>query len=161
MRKRVPAELKSRAADLRVLAWAPSGSSWLAALEDRLLLPDQVEPTSLPWDLILRASWEQDRAEVVYQPSAGESPKSLTIPVSGGFEVLAAVVREQVMGSIVIQHHVELVGQTGARLIARRVPGKTDLRWSVVFDAGVDSKDPLVREQVDFALSFLRSSLGV
>jgi len=161
MLRRVPAELKARADGRRVLAWATSGSSHLAALEDGLLLPDHFEPSLLAWDLILRASWEQDRAEVVYQPSAGDSPKSITIPVSGEFEVLAAVVREQVMGSIVIQHHVELVGETGARLIARRVPGETDLRWSVVFDAGVDSKDPIVREHIDSALNSLRSSLGV
>jgi hypothetical protein len=97
----------------------------------------------------------------VYQPSAGEAPRGLTVPVSGEFEVLAAVVREQVMGSIVIQHHVELVGEIGARLIARRVPGENDLRWSVVFDAGIDTKNPLIREQVDAALLSLRSSLGV
>jgi hypothetical protein len=144
-----------------VLAWAVSGSDFLAALDDGLLLPAGDAPAQLPWDLILRASWEPDRAEIVYQPSVGESPRSLTVPVSGEFEVLAAVVREQVMGSIVIQHHVELAGEIGARLIARRVPGETELRWSVVFDAGIDTKNPLIREQVDAVLTSLRSSLGV
>ena len=158
---RTPSELKARADGRRILAWASSGSSQVAALETELLLPEGLEPGQLPWDLILRASWEPDHADIVYQPQAGGSPRTLVIPVSGEFEVLAAVVREQVMGSIVIQHHVELKGEIGARLIARRIPGDTALRWSVVFDAGIDTKDPIMRERADEALSTLRTSLGV
>ena len=158
---RVPAELKTRAEGKRVLAWAASGSSSLAATEAGLLLPDGMDPALLPWDLILRASWEHDQAEIVYQPSAGEAPRTLAVPVQGELDVLAAVVREQVMGSIVVQHHVELIGEAGARLIARRIPGETEFRWSVVFDPGIDTKDQWVRDQVDAALRSLRSSLGV
>ena len=159
--RRTPAELKARTDGRRILAWAASGSSHVAALETELLLPEGTEPGQLPWDLILRASWEPDHADIVYQPQAGGAPRTLVIPVSGEFEVLAAVVRERVMGSIVIQHHVELKGEIGARLIARRIPGDTALRWSVVFDAGIDTKDPIMRERADEALSTLRTSLGV
>ena len=74
---------------------------------------------------------------------------------------LPEVVRERVTASIVIQHHVELVGERGARLLARRVPGTTDLRWSVVFDAGLDPADPELRRRADEALAVLRTSLGI
>ena len=161
MRKRVPAELKSRAADRRVLAWASSGSSWLAATEAALLLPDGCEPTELSWDLILRVTWPDAFAEVAYQERAGGAPLVIKVPVQGEVEILAAVVREQVMASIVVQHHVALDGDRGARLVARRVPGETEFRWSVVFDSGVDSANPEIRELVDSALLSLRTSLGV
>ena len=161
MRKRVPAELKSRASGKRILAWAPSGSSWLAATEAALLLPKGTEPAELSWDLILRVTWPGDFAEVAYQERAGGSPRVIKVPVQGEMEVLAAVVREQVMASIVVQHHVAVDGDRGARLVARRVPGETDFRWSVVLDSGVDSSDPDVRERVDAALATLRTSLGL
>jgi len=159
--RRVPAELKSRAAGDRVLAWAPSDSSWLAATEAALMLPEGFEPAELSWDLILRVIWPGDFAEVAYQERAGGAPRVIKVPVHGEMEVLAAVVREQVMASIVVQHHVAVDGDRGARLVARRVPGETDFRWSVVFDFGVDSSNPEVREQIDSALATLRTSLGV
>jgi len=161
MRKKVPAAVKTRANGMRVLAWAPSGSSWLAATEAALLLPEGVGPTELSWDLILRVTWPDAHAEVAYQESAGGAPHVVKIPVQGEIDILAAVVREQVMASIVVQHHVAVDGDRGARLVARRVPGETDFRWSVVFDSGVDSADPQVRERVDAALANLRTSLGV
>jgi len=159
--RRVPAELKSRGDGDRVLAWAPSGSSWLAATEAALLLPEGFEPAELSWDLILRVTWPGDFAEVAYQERAGGAPRVIKVPVHGEMEVLAAVVREHVMASIVVQHHVAVDGDRGARLVARRVPGETDFRWSVVFDSGVDSSSPEVRERIDSALATLRTSLGV
>jgi hypothetical protein len=161
MLKRVPTELKSRAAGRRVLAWATSRSSWLAATEAVLLLPDGFESAELSWDLILRVTWPPDLAEVTYQESAGGAPRIIKVPIQGEFEVLAAVVREQVMASIVVQHHVAIDGDRGARLVARRVPGETEFRWSVVFDSGIDSSDPVVHDRVDAALATLRTSLGV
>jgi hypothetical protein len=66
-----------------------------------------------------------------------------------------------VTSSIVVQHHAELVGERGARFVARRVPGSTDLRWSVVFDTGLDPADPELRRRADEILADLRASLGV
>jgi hypothetical protein len=71
------------------------------------------------------------------------------------------VVRERVNASIVVQHHAALVGDAGARLVARRIPGSTDLRWSVVFDPGLDPSDPDLRARADEALTALRSALGI
>jgi hypothetical protein len=71
------------------------------------------------------------------------------------------VIRERVNASIVVQRRIELVGERGARFVARREPGTTDLRWSVVFDAGLDPSDPELRRRADEALAALRVSLGV
>jgi hypothetical protein len=53
------------------------------------------------------------------------------------------------------------VGERGARFVARRVAGSSELRWSVVFDVGLDPADPDLRRRADAILGELRTSLGV
>jgi hypothetical protein len=83
------------------------------------------------------------------------------VPVTGDIGTIAGVVRERVNASIVVQDRITLSGRAGARVVARRVPGSTDLRWSVVFDPGLDPGDPALRAAADAALAELRASLGV
>jgi hypothetical protein len=47
--------------------------------------------------------------------------------------------------------------------VARRAPGGgvADIAWSIVFDAGLDPGDPVLRQSADRALADLRSSLGI
>jgi hypothetical protein len=161
MRFRPPAEVRARVPGERVLAWLPSGSSSVVATETGLLLAEGQDPQRLSWDLVLRAVWGEDGVDITAQTSPGSRPVVVHVPVTGDAETLAGVVRERVNASIVVQHHVALVGDKGARVVARRVPGSTELRWSVVFDAGLDASDPALRDQADAALADLRSTLGV
>lgn len=161
MRLRAPAEVRARAAGERVLAWLPSGSSSLVATDVALLLPEGSEPARVPWDLVLRAQWAEDSLDVTVQSGPGGRPVVVHVPVTGDISTLAGVVRERVNASIVVQDHVTLSGTAGARVVARRVPGSTDLRWSVVFDPGLDPSDPALRAAADAALAELRASLGV
>ncbi len=158
---RLPGELRRRAAPDRVLAWTRSGTSELAALDTALLLPDGSDPERIPWDLVLRASWSDGRLEVSAQDRPGGAARTVVIPVAGDLGSLPEVVRDRVNASIVVQHHVALRGESGARIVARRRPGSTDLRWSVVFDPGLDAADPALRAAADAALVVLRDSLGV
>jgi hypothetical protein len=145
-----------------VLAWAPSGTSSVVATDTALVLAAGATPERIPWDLVLRAAWEPGCVEVSWQPTAGARPESVRIGVDEPDpQVLAGVVRERVTASIVVQQHAELVGELGVRLVARRVPGSADLRWSVVFDAGLDPRDPDLRQRATDALAALRGSLGV
>ncbi|CAB4852419.1 unannotated protein [freshwater metagenome] len=144
-----------------MLAWMPSGVSSMIATEQALVLPAGSAPERLAWDLVLRASWEPDSVEVISQDVAGGRPLSRRIAVESDPGVLPHVVRERVMASIVVQHHVALDGERGARMVARREAGSTDLRWSVVFDAGLDPADPVLRARADEALAEVRASLGI
>jgi len=146
----------------RVLGWCASGRSSVVATEKSLLLPE-VEGGALriPWDLVLRTAWEEDAVEVTAQDSPGGRPVVHRIALSADPIVLASVIRERVNASIVVQRRIELVGERGARFVARREPGTTDLRWSVVFDAGLDPGDLDLRRRADEALAALRVSLGV
>jgi len=161
VRGRAPAEVRRRAEGRRLLAWLPSGSSALVATDAELLLPEGSVPASIPWDLVLRVTWVVDSVEVTAQERAGSRPVVHRVPLTGQPGELAEAVRERVNASIVVQHHVALVGERGARFVARRTPGTDELRWSVVFDAGLDPADPALREQADEALGALRASLGV
>lgn len=161
MRFRTPSEVKARAGGERVLAWLPSGASSVVATEIALVLPDGVEPQRVPWDLVLRAQWSEGVLDLTAQDGPGGRPRHVQVPFTGAPDVLAGVVRERVNASIVVQDHVTLSGTQGARVVARRVPGSTDLRWSVVFDAGLDPRDPELRARADAALAELRASLGV
>ena len=161
MTLRAPAEVRRRTDGRRVLAWAPSGTSSLVATEELLVLPEGFDPSALGWDRILRVSWGTDVVEITAQPTPGAAPVVLRVHVVLGTGVLPAVVRERVNASIVVQHHVPLVGELGARVVARRTSGSDELRWSVVFDAGLDPADPGLRDQADSALAELRTSLGI
>jgi hypothetical protein len=168
MRFRAPAEVRERVPGERVLAWMPVGESSLVATETTLVLPedDGVRRTAgadlrVPWDRILRASWEPEIVEVTAQPETGGRPVVHRVRISGEPGVLPEVVRERVTASLVVQHHALLDGEKGARFVARRVPGSTDLRWSVVFDSGLDPSDPLLRARADQILADLRASLGI
>jgi hypothetical protein len=153
--------VRERAGRERVLAWLPSGGSSVVATERALLLPEGTDPATLPWDRVLHASWDATSIRISAQDPAGGRPVELRVPVPDDHGSLPEVVRERVKASIVVQHHVELHGEQGARLVARRTPGATELRWSVVFDPGLDPTDPVLRARADEALVVLRTALGV
>lgn len=161
MRLRPPVEVRARVGRDRLLGWTASGTSSLVATDTALLLPVGEEPERVPWDLVLRVTWNEDAVEITAQASPGGRPVTHRVPVGRELGGLPDVVRERVNASIVVQHHVELEGERGARLVARRAPGSADLRWSVVFDAGLDPSDPDLRERADRALADLRASLGI
>jgi hypothetical protein len=160
VRLRTPAEVKARVPRERVLAWAPSGSSSVVATDDALVLPQGADPERVPWDLVLRVSWEPGGFELVSQerPGARADTRQVPVPDAGA---LPGVIKERVNASIVVARQVALDGERGARIVARRTPGSSELRWSVVFDAGLDPRDPDLRAAADEALAALRGSLGV
>lgn len=49
----------------------------------------------------------------------------------------------------------------GARIIARRSLDDDTATWNVVFDAGLDSSDPALREAADAAIERLRAATGL
>jgi len=160
MRLRAPAEVRERVPGERVLAWAPSGTSTVVATEDALVLPNGSGGDRVPWDLVLRVSWEQGGFELVSQPRPGAPAATVLVPVPEP-GALPGVIKERVNASIVVARHVPLADDGGARIVARRTPGSSELRWSVVFDPGLDPRDPALRAAADEALAALRGSLGV
>jgi len=161
VRLRTPDSVKARATGELVLAWVASGDSSIVATENALLLPAGSTPERIPWDLVLRASWNERTVEVTSQDVPGAPAVVHRVAFAGDPGSLPGVVRERVNASIVVIRHVALRGEQGARLVARRHPSDSHLRWSVVFDPGLDPRDPDLRRDADEALRVLRASLGV
>jgi len=123
-----------------------------------LYLPNGVV---LGWNEIDQVVWHLDesRLDLVTLPIDGPARSyQIHLPDPGR---LPELVRERVTSSIVVNHHVPLVGRRGAKIIARRIPGLDDLDWIVVYDQGVDGGDPEVKERVGDAVAVLRRDLGV
>jgi len=163
---RLPAEIRARIGREHVLGWGTWQASrfelgHVVATNLALHLIKSVDGVDsvLPWDIFVSASWNEPQLDVVVQQSAGEPPvrRSLTLPEPGH---VPEAVRDRVTSSIVFSTQLALVGDRGARFTARRVPGTPELRWSVVFDPGLDSSDPDLRGAAEARLADLRTQLG-
>lgn len=150
-RRRAPAEVRDKAGEGKPLAWAPVAQEWLIATADVLIVPGR-EP--LGWVDVVRAAWD----EPVLELQLPEGMYRLVLEEPGH---IPQVVNERVKASIVIQHHVPLVGDKGVRIVARRTPGGSEVSWRVTFDPGLDPEDPDLRRGADDALTQLRTSIGL
>jgi len=147
----------------RLLSWARGpaaidGSPSLVVATDRALYTfGGSEP--IPWERVMRAAWDDPIQEVVTADGrGGVDVIRLTLDDAGS---MPQVIFERVMATIVMQRHVELVEKAGATLVARRVRDSDEIRWEVVFDAGLDPSDPVLRAGADEELAALRSSVGI
>jgi len=163
--ERLPAQIRSFLGGEKVLAWGhwqasrvESGYAVATARALHLIKPD-ADPTVIPWDSVVRASWDEPVADLVVQPVPGGPSirRSITLPVP---RRVPEAIRDRVTANIVHSTYVELTDQGGARLIARRTYGSPELRWAVVFDAGLDPSDPGLRARAESELATLRSLLG-
>lgn len=149
--RRIPAEVQDLAGEQRVLAWAAVDDGWVVTTRDRLLLPGR-DPVD--WQDVVRAAWDDPVLEV-------QVPSGIVRLVLHAPGNVAEVVNERVKASVLVQHHVALIGDKGVRLVARRKPGDTGIMWRVTFDPGVDPNNPALRAAADDALAELRATLGL
>jgi hypothetical protein len=113
----------------------------------------------LPYEDILRAVWDEETASLrVWEPSLPAG--SVEIPLAKP-DRLPETVRERVTSTLIVSQHVPLRGRRGVWLTARRRPGDTETRWTMVFDAGLDVSDSNLRTRAAAALEDLRQSTGV
>lgn len=114
------------------------------------------------WEDVVQASWADDALEVTLGPAAAR--RTVTLDFAQPAQV-PAVVRERVEWTVLATQHVDLTlpdgRRAGARMSARRSPRSGDVAWSVVFDAGVDARDPAWRGAADLAVAELQASLGL
>jgi len=148
----------------KVVAWGASSAgdptqSTVAAATDRALYL-QVTGERLPWNTILKATWEQPLLELTIADAAGGPPRVLAVELEESRDLPAAV-HDRVTASVVVSERVDLGDGAGALMVARRGSDDGVIRWSVVFDPGLDPSDPVLRQAADAALTRLRDSLGI
>jgi hypothetical protein len=147
----------------RVVAWGsgpgadPTQTLFVAATDKALYL--QATGDRLPWDRISKATWDEPTLEVIAEGGAGQPSRLLRVRVEDPRDLPAAV-HDRVTASVIVSERVDLGDGAAALMVARR--GDADeVRWTVVFDSGLDPSDPASREAADAALARLRESLGI
>jgi hypothetical protein len=130
----------------RPLAVAPTrGGSYVVATSAALHLPTTSGGFSrLPWERVDQASWKDGRLHV--RTTAGGPGYSVGLTDPGS---VPETVRERVTATIVVNHHARLPGGGAVRIAGRRPPGGGEVRWSFVFEAGLDPSDPGLRAQAE------------
>lgn len=150
----------------RLLGWGEStgdhnGAVVATNLAFRLPGLTRLPVERIPWDRVIRAAWDDPVQELTVQLESGTPTTTLRLVMPGATSV-PLVVRDRVTASVVAQEHVPLLPDgLGARMVARREPGTGRMRWAVVFDSGVDARDPAIRAMADEALARVRGSLGL
>lgn len=147
----------------RVIAWGIGNArevetTYVFATDQALY--DQRSGRRYPWQDIVKGMWEDPEFHLTFASSHGV--ERVVINLDEPRDVPAAV-RDRVTDTVVVSQYVEFTDGAGAQLVARRDPGGdvADIRWSVVFDAGLDPQDAGLRAKADEALAQLRSSLGI
>jgi len=141
----------------RVIAWAPDQRDpelFVIATNEAIY----AKGSAIAWVDIIRAQWNEPFLELTTEQAGGRSQR-LRIPLAEP-GLLPAAVRTQVTANVVVSETLILANGSQCLAAARRQPGD-EISWTVVFDEGVDPADPENRAQADFALSELRSALGI
>ncbi|QKG26326.1 hypothetical protein [Actinomadura verrucosospora] len=142
----------------RVLASAPTrGGSHVVATTTALHVPT---PSGgflrVPWERVDQATWKDGWLHVEETSGGGEHHVRLTEPGS-----VPETVRERVTATIAVTHQAKLPGGGKVRIAGRRPAAGGDVRWSFVFDAGLDPDDPGLRAQAEQVLEDLRRQTGL
>ena len=135
-------------------AFATQPEITIAATDHALYLGTEER---LGWNDIVRATWEPPVLTLVLD-TQGRRTRQVTLPEAGD---LPALVRTYVTDSVVVSEQVEVAPGAGARLVARRAGLSGEIRWSVIFDEGLNSQDPVLQAAAMERLALLRETLGI
>jgi hypothetical protein len=125
------------------------------ATDAALHFPGEDGFTRLPWERVQQAVWKD---AVLIIREVGGTRHRVQLADAGS---VPETVRERVTASVVVSSHVTLHGG-GVRIAARRpTRGNGELRWSFVFDAGLDPADPGLLAEAEQALEELRRQTGL
>ncbi|MGK5554353.1 hypothetical protein ACSNOI_22340 [Actinomadura kijaniata] len=142
----------------RALAVAPTrGGSHVVATSLALHVPTAEGGfTRVPWENVDQASWRDGWLHVQETGGGPEHHVRLTEPGS-----VPETVRERVTATIAVNHQAKLPGGGSVRIAGRRSPADGTVRWSFVFDAGLDPDDPGLRAHAEQVLEELRRQTGL
>lgn len=151
-RRRLPAASRPELQrDERVLAWATTANEAVVVVTNfGLWLPGITGSARLGWHEIHKATWS-GRALLVVPARETEARETYTEMVDEGTVSVTLLdpdkvpeqVRARVTKSVAYTSHHALPGG-GVRVVARRVPGKDGLRWTVRYDPGTPADDDAV-----------------
>ena len=147
----------------RVISWgvgdkADPDDSLIVATDAALY--EQRSRQRIEWQRVTKGTWEQPEFVIDFDDDG--LARRLRIRVDDARDIPAAV-RDRVTDTVVVSEYRTLEGDRGAFFVARRPPNGDvgDIRWSVVFDEGLDPESPAMRERADAELEQIRATLGI
>jgi len=112
--------------------------------------------TRIPWERVDHATWKDGRLRV--QETGGRARHDVRLTRPGS---VPETVRERVTATIAVSHQAVLPGGGKVRIAGRRPTTGGDVRWTFVFEAGLDPDDPGLRAQAEQVLEELRRQTGL
>jgi hypothetical protein len=116
--------------------------------------------SSVRWDLIESAVWEEPQLHLVVRTDPGAGPERISMTLTDS-RSLVETVRDRVTASVLTSQRRALPSGAVATFAARRRSDDGTIVWSVVFDGNPDLTDPVLRAEADAVLADLRGSLGI
>lgn len=113
----------------------------------------------LDWHDVEKATWSRPVLTVVRVAEIAGAGERRTVQLEQE-GMLPDAVRSAVTGSVGWSTHYRLRPRGGVRVVGRRRPGQDLLDWQLVYDAGTDPADPLVRVQAEELLLNARRTVG-
>lgn len=113
----------------------------------------------LRWADVEKATWKRPLLEVVAVAEVSGTGRRWRLQLEDEGD-LPETVRSAVTASVAWSTHVRLPPSGGVRAVGRRRPGQELLDWQLVYDAGTDVDDPVVREQAQQVLAEARRTIG-
>jgi len=145
----------------RLLAVARGTGGDLLAATDRALYHQAGQAwVRLGWEQVGRADWDEQRHVLILSGLTPAAPARTVLHLARDWD-LPAVAAERISWTSVIDQRISLNGQAGARVVVRRVPGGARVRWLVIPDRGLDPGNPVVRAELESALTELRAATGL
>ncbi|MFD0686691.1 hypothetical protein [Actinomadura fibrosa] len=154
--RRVPSGVTLERGERALASAATRGGSHVVATTTALHLPTPGGMARIPWERVDQASWKDGWLHVHETSGGAEHHVRLTDPGS-----VPETVRERVTATIAVNHQARLPGGGKVRIAGRRPASGGDVRWSFVFDAGLDPDDPGLRAQAEQLLEDLRRQTGL
>jgi hypothetical protein len=141
----------------RRVAWGVTLDGAAVVATDRaIVLPDG---SRLDWARVEKAVWKPPQLTVLETAEVEATGRRHVLALDDPGD-LPATVRARVTGSVAWSVHERLSPSGGVRVVGRRVPDEELLQWQLVYDAGTDRDDPLVRAQAEALLEGARRNVG-
>lgn len=113
----------------------------------------------LPYDKILKAVWHDEQLTLeIWEPSLAAGRTEIVFDEPGH---LPETVRERIQSTVLVSRHVPLHSGSGVLISARRPLDGSDIRWTMLFDPGINSHNPALRALAEAALADLRDRTGI
>jgi len=135
------------------------GGELIAATDAALYYQVGQSWARLGWDQVGRVDWDEQR-KILMLPGLTPAVPARTALRLARFWDLPAVAAERASWAKLVDQRISLSGEAGARVIARRIPGRPQVTWLVILDRGLDPADPEVRAGLEAALTALRAETG-